>query len=215
MRGDPEFHQFIGTKTYLLDVDPLHDFIGEDGLFERVYGQKDIEPLRKVQETIATIVRTYHMQMFCVALVASKYRKGQFNHRDPRLETLCTTAEGRKLILPEGLQTNFHRTLKKTRNSVLSTQGFAMELQKGSHIKNLWLTGITTTSCIDAAIDECRDEATQHIRIIIAKDAVASRRSRRRDEHELFEKWSDLRVENLYVFDSWRDVPIVSEPTIV
>jgi len=45
MRGDPKLHQFIGTETCLFDVDPLHDFIGDGGLFERVYGPEDIAPL--------------------------------------------------------------------------------------------------------------------------------------------------------------------------
>lgn len=215
MRGDPALHQFIGTETCLVDVDPLHDFIGEGGLFECVYGPMDIEPLRRVQETIATVMRTYRGKMF-FALVMSHYCRGQFNHKDPRLEALCAEAEGMKLILPEELEQLFNLRFTKTGNSVLSASGFIKKIEKGGLFKNLWLTGITTTSCIEATINECRHEATKHVRIIVAKDAVASRRSRRRGkdgELKLFKDWSNPSAENLYVFDSWRDVPIVSGPS--
>jgi len=178
-------------------IDPLADFISEKGAFSRCYGEKDTERVRNVANDLEAMVDEWNERVR-VLLCRSKYEYDQCKVRN--LEMLCVTEQGREsMIAPE----MFSAVIEKYENSILCSPD--IEEYLSDEILHLIPTGITTTSCVRKSIRGIQ-EKFPHIKIIIPKNAVASRISRENDENALLDLWG--KSNNVIVVKRWQDIDL-------
>ncbi len=189
----------VGTPAVV--VDPVRDFMHSKGTFTECFGLEDTEPIRQILPRLREMIKKWRMKVYPI-LCQSLYEWDQFGV--PGLENLCTQGNflGREPMIPE---TCFRATITKPQNSLYSAPR-EEESKAWNYIcrsRHLILTGVTTTSCIQRTVKDFPKGYTQ---MVIPRDAVASRASRKSDEQAILDYWSEERMTNVIVVPSWKNI---------
>jgi nicotinamidase-related amidase len=188
------------TKKVCLVIDMVYDFVHEDGLFPRAFGE-DAQPLIDLLPTIRTLLTTLsESTSIPIIECTSHYTVNQFHSKS--LSTLCTTREGRESMLNE-LSSLFRLRIVKTLNSVFSLESSSEEeellrLIKGSSVI---VVGVTTSSCIQRSVESLVERG---FNVIVPIDAISHRKSQNGRAQQVISKWRES--DNVTVLDSWRDL---------
>lgn len=155
-----------------------------------------------------------HLKMNCPAvdiiIVSSVYEATQFE----TVPNLCTTAEGCMVLLDDcpvdenNQICGNHTYVQKTNNSLFtcSTESLERILQLVRN-RTVLVCGVTTVSCVSMAVSNLRKNAFCN-KVLIARDAVASRKSNASREADLLLEWvaatTSEGVANIEVYDHWQ-----------
>jgi nicotinamidase-related amidase len=175
-------------------IDPVFDFVNEAGIYQKKFGS-DAQPLIDVLPVLELILHRCTSNPHLTAILCtSKYRYNQFNTEG--LEKLCTEDYGQTSCLEESAF-DLHVT-KNTNNlfDVPETESAKLNviLEHGSDVM---IVGMTTTSCIKAAVTELLH---RRIQIIVPRDAIAHRISSNKVAEELLNQWSNNGV---HIISNW------------
>lgn len=195
-----------GTPTIIVDA---VDAFMRDGTFVQHYEREnagDTEPVQQLLGTLEEMVTTWRKRSRII-LCNSRYHPDQFVQDGAGLRGLCSDEcpeDMRVSLRDDALEHLDQQRLCKPKNSILSaTNPSARDILYPG--KLAVLTGATTTSCIGLSVEDIREQCIG-VSVVVPKDAVASRSSRRQREEELFEQWSDPGKGHVFVVDSWRNI---------
>lgn len=201
----------IGTPTIIVDM--VDAFMG-NGTFVRHFESAcagDTDPVRNLLPTIEEMVEGLRGKSRLI-LCTSKYHPTQFVHDGAGLRGLCSDEcpEDFRVSLRKDIQQHLDPVrLQKTANSILSANEADMRgiLYPG---KIGVLVGVTGTSCIEKSLEDIRRKCIG-VTLVVPKNAVASRKSRKQEEARLFEQWSKVEEQHVIVVDSWRSIRFTLE----
>ncbi len=191
--------------TPVIVVDPLKDFAC--GVFVECYGMEDTEPIRELIARLQQMVEAWQGKARLV-LCKSLYDHNQF--AVPKLETLCTTDDGRESVISRNL---FQQDIIKRQNS-FAPNDVPLEPIVGD-ARYLIMTGLTTTHCVIQSIVDCRRRLGR-VQLIVPANAVGTRKMREsdgqrilgdlshpHDQHVVVPRWEDIRFteEKPLIFD--------------
>ena len=179
-----------------------------DGTFAECFnldGQKDAEPVRRILPTLTGMTKAWRRKAYLI-LCQSLYTYDQWKVKG--LENLCTEENrwGREPRIDERL---FHSIVTKSHNSITSMPASEWEELVRHTREHLILTGVTTTSCIKKTVEALR---LGFWKVIIPRNAVASRASQKEEADLLLDSWSGDSASHVIVVPSWRDITFLPPP---
>lgn len=195
-------------------IDPLYDFLSPNGVFCATYGEVDCEPILSVTASLNQLY--YHLKTnfpsVHVIVVSSIYEQTQFRN----IHNLCTSPERRKVML-EGCPVDENNTVcdnhtfvLKCDNSLFSCSEESLERVRHACIgRNVLVCGVTTVSCVAATIGKLR-ESTNCKKIVVAANAVASRKSNADRETKLMTDWKESLECGVEVCEQWQHLPFAT-----
>ena len=181
------------TASHDIDVcifiDPLYDFLSEEGAFCMTYGKEDTENILQLRKTLNDLLLACDQNSdIHVVMVTSVYQPKQFATK----YDLCTTEEGCSFALEateKVISRNKDRifVLQKYSNSILScSEESRQHLLNEVTGKTVMIAGVTSTACVNHAVSDllpyCRC-------IVICKDAIACRKSAIDREVDIIKAW--------------------------
>ncbi len=187
----------LPAKTPHIVVDPLQDFVSENGPFWTRYGQEDIRPLSDVIRVLEEMTLEWQESAYLI-LCKSQYAHDQFIHDG--LVGLCTADEGRSAKIPE---TRFARTINKGDNSVFSADVSMEELLGQAEF--IGIEGLTTTSCVRKSVEDFRRRMNDRV-LVVPRDAVAARKERTEDARAFLDSLASINEKNVIVVPTWRGI---------
>lgn len=173
-------------ETPLVSIDGIGEFTSRLGTFFRGFRQ-DAQPLIEYGERaelwIKTLRERFGTRLRHVA-VASKYRYRQFPEF-PEIPALCVDDTYCHITIDdESLVTK----VEKRENDATTSEELMAEIRK---MISMVLIGVTTTTCIEITVKKLlgmmRREEIQLQQIIMARDGVASRKSRQKNERSILD----------------------------
>lgn len=204
-------------------IDPLHDFLHENGVFCKTYGLLDTSRVRGMKAVLSELLSAcIEKKSVHVVLVSSIYGPNQFEN----IKNLCVSPEGQDFALDgvsellSGPQISV-TVLRKTTNSILTCSDESYDhLLRIISGRNVLISGVTSTACVDCAVN---DLAKYCNCILVARDSIACRNSAIAREQKVIESWQQpegmlqdkhagsgsrgghlgLRV---IIFDTWREI---------
>ena len=183
-----------------LVIDIVHDFMSPDGVFFAVYGAEESAPVHNVKDQIEQLLLQCQEKGISAIECSSEYTFKQF--RTKGLENLCVSDEGRQSCLPSHF---FKLRVTKNTNGLfdLVDKELLSELEKELADKYVLVVGVTTSSCIRQSVHALIE---RNFKVIVARDAVACRKSQTLNGEKTLNEWSLDSEERVFVFNSWRDV---------
>lgn len=203
-------------------IDPLYDFLSENGVFCQTYGLKDTMNIRQVRKTLSELLQEcVKIKDMHIILVTSDYLPSQFK----TVNNLCTTVKGTSFVidgaddLVSGNNGNV-TVLRKTTNSILDcaapVKSHLLRLVEG---KNVMICGVTSTSCVNCAVYDLLPHCRS---ITVARDSIACKNSAQARETKVIEKWkSENKVDDttadppyckIRIINKWNQVIGHQEP---
>ena len=191
-------------------IDPLYDFLSPDGTFCKTYGAEDCKPILNLKKELNGLYK--HLMEQCptvdIIIVSSTYAPCQFE----TIHNLCSSSKGCQVLLDEcpvnasACECGNQIYVVKTENSIMSCNELdAKRLQNMVRNRNVMVCGLTTTSCISAAVhDLCCNKLCQNV--IVARNVVASRARNSRKEVEVFQIWRSCFADQVQVYNEWQRV---------
>jgi len=189
-------------------IDPLYDFISLDGVYCTKFGFEDTIDIRNCMipiQCVASCVANNKNSMYLI-IIKSKYYINQFEE----IPTLCSTPKGQCIELNiDGIDTDTNIDIdtgcipiiiEKTTNNIQDCSDQQEILRSLTYDKHIYICGITTTSCVNTSIHALLPTCKS---ISVSKDCIASRRSNRILEQEIFSKWN--KISKLNIYDNWKD----------
>lgn len=150
-------------------VDPVFDFLHEEGAFARAVGTDRTITVRSVLPTLLRLAEwgCEHGDFVKLVHVSSFYRPRQFR----ACSDLCTTATGRQWMLPSNMP--FALEITKTSNSLLDVvvkrhEAELLELVSHSQVP---VCGVTLLHCIRQAVETLQCRCAN---VFVTRDTVSS-----------------------------------------
>jgi nicotinamidase-related amidase len=191
-------------------IDPLYDFLSPEGVFCKTYGEEDCAPILSVHKSLNNLY--HHLKSECpsvdIIIVSSVYEATQFE----TVPNLCTTPEGYKVLLDDcpvdenNRVCGNHTYIQKTANSFFScTDEDRERIQQLCAHRHILVCGVTTVSCVSVAVSNLLDNTTCR-KVLVARNAVASRRRNTEREASLLGEWGRGAQHRVEVHDEWEQL---------
>lgn len=185
------------TTTPLLSIDGIYDFTHPQGRYPREFGA-DARPIldwgERCKTWIASSRGQFGNRLRHVAVI-SHYTPGQFTHEfwplqeQHPLYDLCCDDDSRILTIDDP---KIVEHVEKTENDATTSPKF-MDFVKQT--RAAVLLAITTTTCVDKTLarllPQMQKSEVALQTVIMARDGVASRRSRQKDEKRILDELSE------------------------
>jgi nicotinamidase-related amidase len=181
----------------LIVIDPLFDFLHEEGVFSRAFGIDDVYPCRIILPNLNSLLSTIKDRLdISKILVKSAYVPNQFGKN---LEFLCTTSFGQRSLLSEDL---FSISVVKHSNSIFDVHDpDSISFLETKLEKEVFVCGLTTTSCVRVSVDALIKRGHT---VYLAEDTMAARQSNSKTVSDLIEQWRTWR--QVRIMKSWTEI---------
>ncbi|KAL0483510.1 arginine deiminase [Acrasis kona] len=179
-------------------IDPVFDFVDERGIFFQKF-KEDSQPLIDVLPVLDDVLQCCKdLPHVKTVLCTSIYKVKQF--KTDGLENLCTEERGQQSLLDPS-KFNLH-AIKKTNNMYdLFDANKTTELDDLVDMcDKVLVTGVTSTSCVRATIQELLKQKKS---VIVALDAIAHRKSSNNTASSLVNQWNN---QGVIIKDAWKSV---------
>ncbi len=190
----------LPRDTPVILVDPLNDFVEEEGVFAQAYGSEDTRPVRDLLPVLKKMAHAWQNKARLI-LCRSLYDENQFGVSG--LEQLCVESNpwGRDCPMHENW---FKGEFEKRHNSILVTDDNEIrDILEAARFAVL--TGMTLTSCIAKSKEQIRNEIP-NLTLVVPRDTTGVRASRSADAEKIFEEWEQEHEDHVIVTPSWKKI---------
>jgi alkylated DNA repair dioxygenase AlkB/nicotinamidase-related amidase len=202
-RSPPPIRPTLSNISVCIFVDPINDYLQPSGVFAQTFGLEDTGYIRSMKVTFSELYSACQQKGIFVVLVSSTYTPLHISH----IPGLCSSSTGRAFCipaLPSPPPSSKTLVIHKTSVSVLECSALEkQELLNRVAGKEVVVCGVTTVTGVQRAVDSLKDICR---RIVVPRNAVASRAHSREKERGLLESWSSASFPNVEVIDTWESL---------
>ena len=189
-------------ETILLVVDIQKDFLGANPGFVFHDAKIDTSGMREmVNNSLVPFILYSLKEKTHVAYVQAEYPAGKFPNPYGRL---CSASPGTGFYaidkIPEAEKV---KIFSKSEYDIFTNQDLARYILE-NNITNAIVAGITTTSCINAALSSTL--APSGLRLIVPKNVVGHRKEQEEKAQTILASYSNAENQRVMIISDWRQI---------